>query len=102
MKDWLPYPRNRKYLKKDGYTIVVPNDYAGNAGMPMFCDVCELRFINKEDEKSYKKFKCCSSCADMWAFSHAAEWKNGWRPSKEQIEENVRKRSFVNPSLAFE
>lgn len=102
MENWEKYPRNRKIVRRDSHVVIVPESFEGPSGMPLFCDVCELRFINKEDEKSYKKFKCCSSCADMWAYSHRLEWEKGWRPSKEQVEENVKKRSFVNPNLAFE
>ena len=102
MEDWKIYPNNRKFVHRESYILIVPNDYDKPKNMPLFCDVCEIRFANKEDEKTYKSFGCCSSCADTWAYSHKEMWKEGWRPSKQQIEESVRKRCFVNPKIAFE
>lgn len=100
---WQPYPRNRKIAKKEGYVVIVPENYEENTRqMPLFCGVCRFRFSSREDEKSYEMFKCCSLCADTWAYSHRQEWEKGWRPSLEQIEKVIEKRIFVNENIRFE
>ena len=103
MKEWKSYPKNRKISYEDGYVVIVPNSYNKNNDiMPLFCEVCQLRFNHKDDEKSYKKFKCCSPCADTWAYSNKEKWEKGWRPSEEVINTIVAKRSFVDPNIVIE
>ena len=100
--DWKSYTNNRLIQKFDGYFVIVPEGYLGSKTMPLFCDVCSIRFCSVEDEKSYDEFECCSSCADTWAYSKKSEWKNGWRPSKEQVENSIERRIFVNQTIRFE
>lgn len=103
MYEWKPYPRNRKISYSESHAVIVPESYEeSGTSMPLFCEVCGIRFGHKEDEKSYQKFKCCSSCADAWAYSHKEEWNTGWRPSEEQVRKAVEKRSIINPDLVFE
>jgi len=101
MSEWSSYPKNRKICHKNGYSLIIP-DNCENKSMPLFCDICEISFSNKEDEKTYKTFGCCSACADTWVYSHKTEWQNGWRPDKDKIEKAVKKRFFINPHIVFE
>ena len=84
--------------------MIVPETYDETVrnNMPLFCEVCQIRFGHKNDELTYKKFKCCSSCADTWAYSNKEKWENGWRPTKDMIKIVVDKRSFVDPNIIFE
>lgn len=95
------YPGGRSILYKEGYALILPESYKDDK-MPLFCEVCEISFSRQEDEKSYKLFKCCSTCADTWAYSHRQDWEKGWRPSQEQIKVATQKRLFVNPNIVFE
>lgn len=70
--------------------------------MPLFCEVCQIRFGSKEDEKAYELFKCCSICADTWAYSNKETWLKGWRPDEDKIKISVEKRKFTNPVVVFE
>jgi hypothetical protein len=102
-KKWQEYPRNRKISYRGDHVVIIPESRENSSNnMSLFCDVCHIRFARKEDEKSYQMFECCSSCADTWAYSNSEKWKNGWRPSQEQIKIAVDKRYFVNPELVFE
>jgi hypothetical protein len=102
MSDWKPYPGNRKILKKEGYVIVVPASYENDQkSLPLFCDTCEIR-LTLGDEDAYKKFLCCSACADTWAYSHKDEWLKGWRPAGDQIKKAVERRSAINRNIRFE
>jgi hypothetical protein len=103
MSEWQKYPRNRKISHRAGYVIIVPDDYNENkSSMPLFCDVCQIRFNNKDDEKAFKEFKCCFACANEWAYTHKPEWLNGWRPDQEKIKKSIEKRFFTNPVIVFE
>ena len=100
---WQDYPNNRKFLKLNDLMIVVPEYYFEDVdSMPLFCEVCQIRFGTKEDEKTYKKFKCCSSCADKWAYSNKDAWVKGWRPDKNKIKEAIEKRTLADLTLVFE
>ena len=101
MSDWEPYFGDRKIKRCEGYVVIVP-DVEKYEKIPLFCDVCEIRLASKEDEDSYKKFECCSVCADTWAYSKKEDWLNGWRPSREQVEGLVQKRIFIDKSITFE
>jgi|LakMenEpi03Aug12_release.lakeMendotaPanAssembly.Ray.scaffolds.fasta_scaffold1834813_2 hypothetical protein len=103
MKESNLYPRGRKIFYKNEYVLILPENYKESIEkMPLFCDVCKIVFSNHEDEKTYKIFKCCSLCADTWAYSHKDEWINGWRPDQSQIDSAVRKRLFVDSNIVFE
>jgi len=103
MSNWQPYPRNRKILKHDSFVLIAPENFdESKKGMPLFCEVCLIRFNSKEDEKVYEQFKCCSACADNWAYSHKEAWSQGWRPDEDKIKKSVEKRIFANPVIVFE
>jgi len=101
--EWKSYPNNRKILCKDDYSIIVPESFNldKNESMPIFCEVCSIRFGNRDDEIAYKKFKCCSACADQWAYANKERWQLGWRPSEEQVAIFVEKRNFSNNEIRF-
>ena len=77
MNEWQLYPGNRRIRKEKSYVVIVPELFQKleNSSMPIFCDVCENCFSRPEDKKSFEKFKCCSFCADTWAYSHKDEWE---------------------------
>ncbi len=102
--EWLPYPKDRKICHRSNYVVIVPSSYDEGAEqhMPLFCQVCDMRFGHKDDETTYRKFKCCTFCADTWAYSNKEKWELGWRPSQDVIKNIVAKRSFVDPRIVFE
>jgi hypothetical protein len=105
MIKWSTYPNDRKICDKGSYVIIVPSTHFENEVnnvIPIFCDVCGIRFGHKDDEETYKKFSCCSPCADKWAYSNKEKWLNGWRPTQEEVKISVTKRSFVDPNIVFE
>jgi len=103
-ENWQPYPRGRKIVDRGQYVLIVPESFEGkeSSNVPLFCEVCGIRFNDKEDEKSFFKFKCCATCADTWAYSNKEKWENGWRPSKQQVSESLDSRSFISSDLIFE
>jgi len=53
--------------------------------VPVACPVCDYLLRTNSDEKSFRLFGCCESCEMFWARPRQNEWKEGWRPSKEEI-----------------
>jgi hypothetical protein len=101
-ESWSPYPGGRKVIELEDHIVIVPEDFeSSKVGMGIFCEVCELSFSSPEDSDEYKRFGCCSSCANAWAYSHREKWIAGWRPSPEQVKTNVQKRIFANKDIAF-
>jgi len=54
--------------------------------MPMFCEVCNFSFDFISDFMYHSRFKCCRSCAMMWAEHSQEKWSQGWRPSRTEID----------------
>lgn len=102
--DWKTYPKNRKFVENEHCVVVVPDNFDPNKrkSMPLFCGVCQFAFCDREDEKTFELFSCCSRCADTWAYANKEKWILGWRPSTEQIQIMIEKRNFKNNVITFE
>lgn len=101
MEEWKPYPRDRKIKRKENYCVIVPNTYDETNKMPLFCEVCGFAYTSL-DEEAHEKFKCCSSCADRWAYSHKDEWLAGWRPPSAEIDKMKESRFLIEETVRFE
>jgi hypothetical protein len=57
--------------------------------------------LGELDAEYYKKYSCCSSCGIKWADVNQKSWNSGWRPTKEEIEVERKRREsdFVSFSL---
>lgn len=74
---------NKKIIKhEDGFIIVKPNDDL----CPFFCPVCQFPITSMEDVFSYNENQCCNDCSTYWVYLDKEKWKNGWRPSLEEVE----------------
>lgn len=60
--------------------------------MPFFCEVCEFPHDLNRDWMYFEKFGMCQECATTLVESRQEEWKNGWRPTKDQIDMYVNER----------
>jgi len=49
--------------------------------------VCYFAMSSQSDFEFFNEFSCCSFCAMKFAESRKKEWKEGWRPSHEEVEE---------------
>jgi len=69
--------------------------------VPLFCGVCNTPMRTLEDGLSFRKHECCHWCALEWADSEFYDWENGWRPTKEKIQEvlETRKSTILKPIL---
>lgn len=57
-----------------------------------FCHLCRFPLRTQEDFSSNKKYKCCHECYLTYAEARKKDWKSGWRPDKETLEEYIYKR----------
>jgi hypothetical protein len=57
-----------------------------------FCMICRFPLRTQEDFKQNKENNCCHECYLTYAESRKKEWKTGWRPDKETLEEYIYKR----------
>lgn len=76
--DWRPYVGDRLIKETGQCLIIVPKDHGDP--VPIVCPVCDVFFSSSDDEQAWQRFKCCSVCADKWAYPNAEKWDNGWRP----------------------
>ena len=53
---------------------------------PLFCPICESIMSHSLDVEAYERVSCCRDCESDFAELNLKDWKNGWRPSQEQID----------------
>lgn len=83
---WRPYLRNR-LINDDptGFVAIKPADAAPS--IPLACPICKFMMRSRDDEAAYYDCTCCYRCAMIWAHPRRQLWKDGWRPSQEQVDE---------------
>lgn len=86
MSEWKPYLKDR-LIKQDplGFVVIVPAN--AMPATPLVCPVCDFVMRTRDDETSHAELQCCHRCALLWAHARRAEWKQGWRPSADQVKE---------------
>ena len=99
MFEWKPYLNDRLIQKREGFFVIKSSN--AKKVVPLECPVCKYLMRNIDDEKSYHQFECCESCETYWARPNLQKWKEGWRPTLEQVEQKFqgRKKFTVNISI---
>ncbi len=100
MNKWKQYFDDRIYRDDKTVIIIAPKEF--EEPIPLFCPVCEFCIKSPEDILYYKKFCCCTLCAFKWAEINSEKWLSGWRPSQEEIKEEIEKRKKIPIQLRFE
>jgi len=59
--------------------------------VPLECPVCSS-LMTTNDIADYNKYTCCRSCSLLLAQPNKAKWKDGWRPSKTELNRVVKNR----------
>lgn len=82
--EWKSYSGNRMIAEHpSGFYVIRPSNKENSK--PIFCPVCDYIMVGELDRDSYKEFECCDSCATFWAYPNKTKWKEGWRPSSEEV-----------------
>ncbi len=56
-----------------------------NLRVPTFCPICERIMKGSMSTRSYYDFGCCSVCYIEFVEDREQKWKDGWRPSEEDL-----------------
>ena len=99
MSEWKPYLNDRLIKECDEFYVIKPDEVRDT--VPFSCPVCDYLMRTSDDERSYHNFKCCESCETFWARPNLSLWKNGWRPSKEQVDSKLQGRKKITINLLF-
>ena len=79
-----PYLKDRLIEERpEGFVIITP--VGAEPPVPMSCPLCDHVMRSHDDETAYREFECCNRCAMLWAQPRRQAWKEGWRPTKDQI-----------------
>ena len=62
--------------------------------IPLICPVCDY-MMSQGDIFEYKKHGCCEHCSLFLAQPNLEKWKDGWRPSKKEINRVIKNREKV-------
>lgn len=82
---WKPYVDGKMISQHPtGFYIVKPVNQSSDSN-PLFCPVCDSIMNSVYDDEMYRKYTCCDSCANRWAYKNSDAWLSGWRPSPEEI-----------------
>ena len=92
--EWIRLDDNREQYVADGFIVIRP--LRCESVSPLFCIVCRCPAPSADDRLTHNRDGCCSICSLKWADPRRDEWVNGWRPSKEEIDKELRRR-FVRP-----
>ena len=91
--DWKSYTHDRLIANHpNGFSIIKPKEDVSR--VPLSCSICDAIFRSRDDEMACREFDCCNLCAMQWAHARKIEWNNGWRPSREQVLESIKNRTF--------
>ena len=77
---------SKKYYEKNGIAIIIPESYEPSS---TDCNICGYAFRHQEDVIEHEKHGCCIDCSLQFMQPNKEKWKNGWRPSKEEIEKVI-------------
>jgi len=77
---------SKKYYEKNGIAIIIPESYTPSN---TDCDICGYAFRHQEDVIEHENHGCCIDCSLQFMQPNREKWKNGWRPSKEEVEKVI-------------
>ena len=96
---WKPYLNDRLIKECDGFYVIKPSEHRNV--IPLACPVCEYLLRSMEDERSYHQYNCCEHCETFWARPNSSKWKEGWRPTKEQVMEKLKDGKKMTVNMLF-
>lgn len=79
-----PYLKDRLIEDRpEGFVVIVP--IGAEPPVPLACGLCDHVMRSRDDETSHNEFGCCDRCSRLWAQPRRQAWKDGWRPTAEQV-----------------
>jgi hypothetical protein len=84
---------DKEYATGRGWIRVRPKGM--HSGRPVFCPVCSHFMVSHYDSSAYDEFKCCEACSTRWARRRREEWTDGWRPTIEELGQELIRRNAL-------
>ncbi len=56
------------------------------------CPVCEKYSFHSRDDLYMNKFEACFKCYIQWVENREERWKNGWRPTEQEVKKVITNR----------
>tara|TARA_A100001011_G_C13873451_1_gene659947 strand:- start:178 stop:447 length:270 start_codon:yes stop_codon:yes gene_type:complete len=76
--------------------IIFKNNLSDNNGEKFFCELCGFPLVSHADFSAASNYNgVCQECYLSFVESRRKEWKDGWRPDKETLEEYIYKRKDI-------
>mgnify|MGYP007071561723 FL=1 len=99
-EEWQEYFNDRMIrVSKHGYYVILPQK--STPPVPVNCNVCDLLLRDNDDVEFHRTKNCCRSCALKWADQNLERWYSGWRPTQQEIKEEVQKRQKIPSFIKF-
>lgn len=95
--DWSKYGQDKLIMSVGSINIIKPNDYS--ISDPIFCPNCKYAMRLTEDSQTFKEFSCCGMCATIWARKFNDKWSAGWRPTQDEVSEEMKIRRPPKPFI---
>ena len=73
-------------LESNGVLIVIDASYSS---ADFDCSVCGLIINGLEDVTSVNNYGCCSDCEEYYYWPNKKQWKLGWRPKKQDVQQKL-------------
>lgn len=64
-------------------------------GAPFFCPICDTVMSSNIDNEAYDRVFCCRACESDFAETNLKAWKEGVRPSTQDVENKKRDRNSL-------
>lgn len=77
----------------DGFVVV--DRTTGVKRTPLACALCNRLLRSIEDAEAIDEFECCAACAMRWAHPDRGRWLAGWRPTTQQINDDLLSRPGI-------
>lgn len=98
---WQPFANDREVkIDSRGYVIIRPR--VRPATVPLFCPICDLMMRTDDDSRRWRENQCCHKCSMKWVDPARERWANGWRPSREEVQDEVAYRTSLPIGVKLE
>ena len=64
-------------------------------GAPFFCPICDTVMSSNIDNEAYDRVFCCRACESDFAETNLKAWREGVRPSRQDVENKKRDRNSL-------
>jgi hypothetical protein len=82
--------QNKKNIEK--IVVVKPKNFNKRKA---FCGICDSILTTSLDIIASDEYDCCERCRIKWVEPRKEAYKEGWRPSEDEVLEEIKKRKAL-------